>query len=197
MKENNEDRLKDFVDQNIDDFDMAIPPKMSFAKKAPEKKQKLIPISWLYSAAAVFMVIMAMGAFWVYNRIGNSEAETVVAEHQEEVKEDNFSLSEISEEMAELESYYNEQLKEKKNSINQLGYGEEIEDELAILDEEFNSLKNELGENVDNHLIVNEMIKNYKLKLDLLESVLNNLQENYDDKNLTNLDNDETYTVYY
>ena len=41
------------------------------------------------------------------------------------------------------------------------------------------------------------MVKNYKLKLDLLESVLDDLQENYDDKNLTNLEDDENYTIYY
>lgn len=202
MNEPKKDRLKDFIEENRMSFDTETPPVMDFSHLgAKEKEPKMIPLFWLYRVAAIFIVLLSVGAFWVFNHSGGesiAEHINVEKDHSEQEQVD-FSLSQLSSEMAELESYYNLQLTEKKKTINELGYGDEIADEMLILDEEFNALKEELGENVDNHLIVNEMIKNYKLKLDLLESVLSDLQENYEDKNLTKLDQDDktTYTVYY
>lgn len=200
MKEQDKDHLKNFVDSHREEFDEVSPPSLDFSKLGSNSSNdagpKMIPISWLYRVAAVFIMIIGVGGFWMFlNR--NTERSEIFADGQQEVQEKEFSLSELSEEMAELEEYYSAELTSKQKELEALGYGDAISEELAILDEEFNALKTELGENVDNHLIVNEMVKNYKLKLDLLESVLMDLQENYDDKNLTNLQDDENYTIYY
>ncbi len=200
MKEQDKDHLKDFVDQHREDFDAAQPPHMDFSSLGVEPEQKaapkMIPITWLYRVAAVFLVLLGVGAFWV-TFTKNTEQSNLAEETSEETVEQEFSLSELSPEMAELEKYYSQELSSKQKLLDEMGYGDAISEELNLLDQEFTTLKTELGENVDNHLIVNEMIKNYKLKLDLLESVLNDLQENYDDKNLTNLEDDEKYTIYY
>lgn len=200
MKEENKDHLKDFVSQHHDEFDSETPPAMDFGKMMTTEKEipatKMVPITWLYRVAAIFVVLLAVGAFWmVSNNVAEPEG-VIAGEEVEEVPMD-FSLSELSPEMAELEDYYTYELSAKQQELEELGHGDAIQEELELLDNEFNTLKSELGENVDNHLIVNEMVKNYKLKLDLLESVLNDLQENYDDKNLTNIEDDEDYTIYY
>ncbi|MCB9195632.1 MAG: hypothetical protein H6600_06055 [Flavobacteriales bacterium] len=200
MKEQDKDRLKDFVQEHNNEFNLETPPALDFSHLGKETVQKegpkMIPISWLYRAAAIFVLLLTLGAFWILSS-NNTNQYDVVAEEKMDKEESDFNLSELSPEMAELEDYYSNELSSKQKELESLGYGDAIQEELAILDEEFNALKMELGENVDNHLIVNEMVKNYKLKLDLLESVLNDLQENYNDKNLTNLDNDENYTIYY
>lgn len=200
MKEQDKDHLRDFVQRNQAEFDRETPPAMDFshlgAEKTQEKGPKMIPITWLYRVAAVFIIMLGVGIVWLVSD-GNTEQYNDVAEEVETVEVQDFSLGELSPEMAELEKYYTTELSTKQKELEELGYGDAISEELAVLDEEFASLKSELGENVDNHLIVNEMVKNYKLKLDLLESVLMDLQENYDDKNLTNLEDDENYTIYY
>lgn len=199
MKEQDKDHLKDFVQQHRDEFDAMNPPDLDFRNvlrdETGAKGPRMIPITWLYRVAAIFVLVLGVGAFWVLSSKNSEPSETIAAEESDEMKTD-FSLSELSPEMAELEKYYTSELTSKQKELEALGYGDAITEELALLDQEFADLKAELGGNVDNHLIVNEMVKNYKLKLDLLESVLMDLQENYDDKNLTNLE-DENYTIYY
>lgn len=194
------DILKSFVQNNREAFDDKMPPIMDFghlAKKADSPKGKMISINWLYAAAAILVLsFSAIGYAFFFN---DSSASQVALETENKAPENNldFNLSELSPEMAELESYYLQQVAFKQAEIEKLGLDEDLAKEIAFLDEEFNALKNELGETVDNHLIVNEMIKNYKLKLDLLENVLNDMQENYDDKHLTQNNDNETYTTYY
>jgi hypothetical protein len=200
MKEQDKDHLKGFVHSHREEFDTETPPAMDFGNLMPSKEEektpKMVPITWLYRIAAVFVALLAVGAFWVLNS-NTTETETTVAVEEVEQAPTEFNLGELSPEMAELEDYYTHELSVKQQALEEMGHGDAIAEELAFLDEEFATLKTELGENVDNHLIVNEMVKNYKLKLDLLQSVLNDLQENYDDKNLTNLEDDENYTIYY
>lgn len=204
MREDN-DHLKDFVNKHREEFDASEPPKFDFSNLmvetvSPEVKEiKMIPITWLYRAAAIFVVIIGGALLWFLSSIQNNEPQEVANNQTIETNQSvDFSLSELSPEMAELEDYYTYELSSKQKELEELGYGDALKEEMEILDQEFVALKSELGDNVDNHLIVNEMVKNYKLKLDLLESVLHDLQENYDDKSLTKLDeNEEIYTVYY
>ena len=192
------DILRSFIQDNKDAFDDKMPPKMDFGsivKKEEKPKGKMISIKWLYAAAAVF--VLALSAIGLKLFFNNESTPQMAIVAPEEVKEMEFNLGEISPEMAELESYYLQQLAMKQAELEKLGLDEDLAEELKFLDNEFISLKNELGESVDNHLIVNEMIKNYKLKLDLLESVLNDMQDNYEDKHLTQNTDDEKYTTYY
>lgn len=199
MKEQDKDHLRDFVQKNQTEFDRETPPAMDFSKLGVVEESngpRMVPITWLYRVAAVFVVLLGVGVIWLLLNKNTVQSDSV-AETEEQIQQSEFSLSELSPEMAELEEYYTSEMLMKQKELEDLGYGDAIDEELAVLDQEFAALKAELGENVDNHLIVNEMVKNYKLKLDLLESVLMDLQENYDDKNLTNLEDDENYTIYY
>lgn len=198
---NEKDILESFVKANKEAFDNMKPPMMDFgniAKKEDTPKGKMISIKWFYAAAAIFAIALSAISFSLFF---NSNESTQVAETQftetESPLQLDFSLSELSPEMAELESYYLQQVATKQAELEKLGLDEDLAKEIEFLDNEFIALKNELGESVDNHLIVNEMIKNYKLKLDLLESVLSDMQDNYDDKNLTQHNDDEKYTIYY
>ena len=170
MKEPNKDHLKDFVQEHRDEFDVASPPAMDFTNMGSstqeEKGPKMIPIYWLYRVAAVFVVLLGVGVFWVLNTNPVNET-TAVAEVEDTVEQPDFSLSELSPEMAELEEYYSNELISKQAELEALGYGDAIAEELGLLDEEFHALRDALGENVDNHFSVHEMVKNSPLTLDL------------------------------
>ena len=51
-----------------------------------------------------------------------------------------------------------------------------IIEDLDVLDQAFSELKNDLAENVDNEEVVNAMIKNYRIKLKILEHILEEIQ---------------------
>jgi hypothetical protein len=51
--------------------------------------------------------------------------------------------------------------------------------ELAALDSIYSDLKQDLKDNIDNEEVVSAMIENYRLKLDVLEGILNQIQKQH------------------
>ena len=57
----------------------------------------------------------------------------------------------------------------------------EVQNELQILDEDYQSLKNDIRDDADSEEVINAMIEYYRLKLAMLEKILEEIQKN-DDK---------------
>lgn len=96
--------------------------------------------------------------------------------------EDGFSLAEISPELAEAEFYYSRLVDEKfaliRSNNDQLG--PLITQEFEVLDSAYQDLKNDLKDNMDNEEVINAMIQNYRIKLQILEQILDNMERNED-----------------
>jgi uncharacterized protein YwgA len=212
MKENNKDKLKSFIDDNKDDFDIFEPPSFEFkpSKKIEvevnvpsSKKGIMIPLRNVMKVAAILAVIIGASYFWMYDTLKNENnvaVHSVQQKNQVEIIEPDveFQLASVSDEMAELEGYYIQQVSLKLGELQDLGVAAEMEEELSVLDAEFSALKLELGDDLDNTVVINEMIKNYKLKLDLLQKVLDNIEESSTKSTVEKTKhNDEKYTVYY
>ena len=58
-----------------------------------------------------------------------------------------------------------------------------IQAEFQMLDSAYVELKNDLKDNVDNEEVINAMIQNYRIKLQILEQILDNIQSNEDKEN--------------
>ena len=95
---------------------------------------------------------------------------------------DGFSLSEISPELAEAEFYYSRLVDEKfaliRSNNDQLD--PLITQEFEVLDSAYQDLKNDLKDNMDNEEVINAMIQNYRIKLQILEQILDNMERNED-----------------
>lgn len=193
-----QDKLKEFVNQNRNDFDFHEPPNLNFGKVNKEANIKksdtrLVPLKAVLQIAAVITIIACISG-GVY--INSLRTKTNVNEIAINESTEDFQLSSVSNEMAETENYYIQQVNIKQKQIENLGFSEDIKDELNLLDEEFNNLKNELGKGFDNEIIIEKMIMNYQLKLDLLEQILSSINT-VNDKPLKKEDNENNYTIYY
>lgn len=190
------DKLKKFVNQNRNDFDLHEPPSLNLEslKKAKKgTKTRLVPLKRVLQVAAIITIIASISGALYINSLTEVHSTNTLATN-ESLRD--FQLSYVSNEMAETETYYIQQVNIKQKQIEQLGFSEDIKEELDLLDEEFNNLKAELGEGVDNEVIVEKMIMNYQLKLDLLEKILNSINT-VNDKPSKKENNENNYTTYY
>lgn len=83
-----------------------------------------------------------------------------------------FLLADISTEMAEVEIYYSSMLDTKTKKLDRYEVDEELLEEMESLKEEFESLKKEMGSGINDSRIVEALIDNYRLRLSLLEDLL-------------------------
>lgn len=172
------DELKIFTEQNRESFegykldlDDAWLGVEDHLNKIEEKSVK-IPWANILKVAAIFIVVMTVAFGFYLNNQRISLAENGIALHN------------ISSELADTEAFYTSLISERIELIEvSLGVIEpEIQKQLNIIDEEYLSLKTDLNDNADSEEVINAMIKNYRLKLAMLEKILEEIQDN-DDNN--------------
>lgn len=82
----------------------------------------------------------------------------------------------------EINMYYASQILSRKNEIFKLTYGssinQQIELEVGQLDSIYFSLKKDLKDNMNNPEVVEALILQYRVKLEMLDNILNQLQAN-------------------
>lgn len=87
-------------------------------------------------------------------------------------------------ELAEMEGFYQEAINQKITLVkHQLG-DDRILMDLQAMDEAFAELKGDLNENVDNEEVIMAMMENYRLKLQILEEILSELEKENSDETL-------------
>jgi hypothetical protein len=129
------------------------------AQAAKKKKGRVIPLWLLVAAAACFC-----GALITITWISISEERQTFAQQRQ--------LSDVSPEMNRIESWFTEEIANKKSKINLndpvLAEGLT---QISLLEKEYENLSLKLNENFGNEKVVSAMIKNYKLRLQILESI--------------------------
>ena len=99
---------------------------------------------------------------------------------------DGVSLQDLSPELAEAEIYYN-QLVEAKMSLIKSSHADAdlvqvVTKDFEMLDSAYNELKTDLKDNMYNEEVIDAMIQNYRIKLQILESILENIEKSNVDK---------------
>ena len=85
----------------------------------------------------------------------------------------------IYQDLREAEFYYSSMIEQRKEEFYHLAGNDlrkEINVELTELDNVFRELKEDLKDNADNEEVVVAMIQNYRLKLEILEEILIQLE---------------------
>jgi hypothetical protein len=172
------DRLEEFVKQHHEQFDQREPDpavwlKINPGKTGTEKGRR--PMRWLRIAAAV-AVIFAGSTAGIYFLTG------------ENAKQDQYG-SELYKEMVETEQYYSQMVADRYDELKPLlasnpAASEMLDADMEELDEVYGELKEDLKDNADNTEVIEAMILNYRVKLEILEDLLNQLKEkeNQDDE---------------
>ncbi len=161
---------------------------------APPKEEKVIKLSTLYRAAAVLVLGLGIGyGIWGVDWKDSTEGSVAVGTEENATEENpvvnNYyiSLKDLSPELAEVEQFYTSQIQEKKQELQTMEVGNQYLGEIQLLDEEMKTLQREVSVNMDNERVVEAMVQNYRLRLELLEDVLEQIKN---ENETTNDDSD-------
>lgn len=149
------DSLKDHIDANTEDFglypfDTSDWNKIANKLDPPKRKHK----GWLMGIAASIAVILISSILMVSN-----------------------TSTSAPNEVAEMEGFYQEAINQKITLVKDQLKDDRILNDLEAMDAAFSELKSDLDENVDNEEVVMAMMDNYKLKLQILEEILTELEK--------------------
>ena len=160
-----EDKLHQFFSENDFDFQE---PNIGHIKRFEQKlnsSKKKTTTSWKWMSVAASVILM----FGFY--LGSS--------HQKKQVE----LSDISPKLEEVQSYFvstiNQELKtlENSRSLETETIIEEALNELEELEESYNFFLTDLNTNGYQEKLINEMIKNYQQRLEILENVMKQIKQ--------------------
>ena len=178
-----EDKLKKFVDQNRDSFDIYGEDYEELwvdIESKLDKKRRKRGLRVIWKVAASFLLIMTVGVLFLLVSRNNSFK--------------NQGSQTISVELAEAAFHYQSMINDRLEIIqaNKKDVGEEIFSDLEALDEAYLELQNDLKDNADNEEVIQAMIQNYKMKLEILQAILDELQrDNPDNKEEDKLHNEK------
>lgn len=161
--------LKNFIDVNRESFEVydyphedwqAISDKLDQAEK--RAKSVVIPLKYVWRSAAVFLILIGVAFYMSWVNWKNQSQDMM-----------------MSAELQEAEYYYGELIATKVAHISELDQNaeEEVFRNMAALDLAFNELKTDLKDNADNEEVIHAMIDNYKIKLQILEQIIAQLEE--------------------
>jgi hypothetical protein len=161
-----QDRLKKRVEQNRSQFEFYQTDFNSLWGEIErgidqDQDRSTKPVIWRIAAAIVLLMVSVVSLLTI-NTSG----------------QEGLALHEISIELAETERYYMQQINQRMQVID--AYPEvssQAKLEIMALDSIYNELKVDLKDNIDNEEVVSAMIENYRLKLELLEGILQNIRK--------------------
>ncbi|MEO9851783.1 MAG: hypothetical protein ABJH72_01860 [Reichenbachiella sp.] len=161
--------LKNFVDLNRDAFEVydykaedweQIADRLD--KSRQHKRSVIIPLRYVWRAAAIVLFVLG-GTFYMSWVNWNAQTQEMM----------------MSTELQEAEYYYNDLIAIKVAEISRLDRTaeQEVFRNMEVLDQAFLELKRDLKDNADNEEVLHAMIDNYKIKLEILEQIIMQLEE--------------------
>ncbi len=163
------DELEKYIEQHRDAFDNAKPVEgheIRFLRKLDQgaNNKKSSPIFfWRVAAAIILLLVLAVSV--LIPRFNGPE----------DVQYGSMSLSDISDDMANVEWYYKSQLASEYEKIETLSLTDPLVkaylDELDKLNTEYQNLETTLYESNKNEKVVLAMIENFRLRLGLMEKL--------------------------
>lgn len=172
---------KKFVEENQEGFNDESPKDVFFEKIAPalkkENSPRMIRLSTVISLAAAFVLLTGLTLFFFLYERESENAKGVVASKEKKV-DDRLVLAKVNPELAETEFYYVSQIDQLMEEVETNQLTTEVKAVLEQLDTEFNLLKKEMGDHVNSDQIIAALMENYRLKIKLLEKLLNTYHSN-------------------
>lgn len=216
------DRLKEFVNENREEFDVFEPrPELwqeictelktqQPQEEKPRKEAKVISINFgerlnftadfmFMRVAATIVLLLACGlTLWMVKQNSPATGNNTLAAASE------ASVYQAVPELAEVEVYYTSQINSKREQLSEydlkvLGLDEarEIDRELARLDSTYTRLKEQLKTTPNTDQVMSAMIQNLQIRIEVLNRQLEVLQkiEAIKEQDTTEPQNNETTTI--
>lgn len=153
------DNLKEHIEKEREEFEVyEFSQEKSWSeisdRLSTDSKPKHVINYWKYAVAAC--LIVASG--WFAYNLGQNEAG-------------------VYNELSEVESYYQNEIATKLTLVKTKMDDPLLIADLELMDEAFADLKKDLKDNVDNAEVVEAMMENYRLKLEILEKILEKINK--------------------
>lgn len=217
------DRLKEFVNENREGFDVFEPrpelwqeicqemPVIAKPQKAERKEAKVISINFgerlnfsadflFMRVAATIILLLACGiTLWMVKQNTPASSNPSLA-----TVSGQTNLNPVVPELAEVEMYYTSQINSKREELSAydlkvLGLDEAraIDRELARLDSSYTRLKSQLYTSPNTDQVMGAMIQNLQLRIGVLNRQLEVLQkiERLKEQDITEPKENETTTI--
>jgi len=184
------DSWKSFIDDNKEEFDNELPSAQVWENVERGLGPKMIRLSTVLRIAAVVVVMLGAGIWWmlrpsqekpIASNAGSSDAGLVLAS--------------VAPEYQEVESYYVNKIDDAMDELETLQPDKELFAAIAELDAEFKQLQKEMGDAVNKEEIIQAMIENYRLKLELLETMVQSLKGEDTETETNTEESDEYKTI--
>ncbi|PLX12831.1 MAG: hypothetical protein C0598_05240 [Marinilabiliales bacterium] len=168
------DKLEQFVLDNRDGFDDLKPSENLWAKieqDLPAVKEKKLSITTVLMRVAAVVVIF-ISSYFFHDFMNNNG---------ENKQQANIPQSESFKTLVEAKMYYSSEIQFKKQELFQLTINtpeiqKSINAELEELDNLFVQLKEDLGDQANNDEVIEAMIQNYRIKLEILNQMLQQIK---------------------
>ena len=172
------DRLEEFILENREQFD-DMEPRPEMWDRIGKRKAPVLGIGWKSIAWRAAAVVIIFFSSYIFFRLTDKDLSPSSGKTYAELPEDN---SPLASEFREAEIYYTSQINFMRDEVIRLSENDpsvrEIMDtEMVDLDEIFQELKNDLKDNTDNEEVIEAMIQNYRIKLEVLEEILRQLNQ--------------------
>ena len=185
------DKLEQFIIDNKDEFDELIPDPALW-DKIDTRKPKTVSLNWkTIGLRAAAVVVIFISSYYFHDFVQNRKTgqHTVLSDAADNRQNPMYQ------ELLEAEFYYTTQIEETQQAVyhltsNNHNLRNDINTELLDLDKEFRELKNDLHDNANNEEVIVAMIQNYRIKLEILKDILQQLKS-AEEKNK----NDETKQI--
>ncbi|MFT4662039.1 MAG: hypothetical protein ACI8XB_002326 [Patiriisocius sp.] len=187
-----EDDLKKYLNEHREEFELDMPKDDMWSKinddLRPEAKKKNNFHALRIAASILLIVGVGATTYSYFSETKDPLADADLTINTEEVVGSN-QMSDISHDLAEVESFYAQKVNQQMDVLNQYDVDEDLINEVHSLKNEFEELKKEMGVGADQSRVVEAMIDNYRLRLILLEDLLEAV-DNTNNKNTRNYERD-------
>lgn len=168
------DRLENFIRNNRKAFDEQAPPAglwerieagLAEHQKKNPRKERVVKLSFLIKAAAVFILVLTAGIILLqYN------------------KKEAADISNINPQLARQQIYYTALIEEKRSELERIGREDpklyqEFSSEIKKMDESYQKLKKDLPASPNQEATVRAMIKNLQIQIQVLNQQLQVIEQ--------------------
>ncbi len=160
--------MKEFIDKHKDEFNEERPGADLWSRieaDLPEVEvERMVPIKRFWQMAAGLTAVFVLAFFALQRPLDQPTAELPASEND---------ITNVD----QLEQFYSVQVKNKMEALQMYEVDEELLGEVQLLKEEFDMLKEEAGLGVNQEEILDEMIDNYRLRVNILEDIMREMSK--------------------
>ncbi len=166
------DNFEEYIRTNRDDLDR-YEPSPSVWKKISRKTDRNRRISMIrYSSAAAILIIAGLAAFFYLRNERKNNGTSVSMQNQQELRETEVFYN----------SMFNNMYNEAKTILtSQPVVDKELKEGVAQIDSICADLRKDLKDNVSNREVIEALIRNYRIKIQLLDDMLKVVKQNEND----------------